>query len=628
MKLLFELKRRNVLRVGAAYIVMAWLVIQVVETILPAFGFGDSIVRYATIAAIVGIVPVLIVSWAFELTPEGLKKDSEIDPAASIAPKTGKTLDRIIMVVLALAVAYFGFDKFVLTPARDAAEAERLAAQIDDAREQGRTEALIESFGDNSIAVLPFVNMSPDPEQDYFSDGISEELLNLLARIPELRVISRTSAFAFKGQDISIVDVAEQLNVAHVLEGSVRKSGDRLRITAQLIDARSDTHLWSETYDREMGDIFTIQDNIAAVVVDRLKLEILGDEPVARAVDPRAYELVLQARPLSRSGNAEKIEEAIALYQEALLIDPDYVAAWDELAYSYDGMTSIGALPVDEGLLLARRATERALELDPDFAPSHAQLAWMSMYYDSDLQAAADHLERAQALDPDKLATLGVSAALLNSLGRVQEALRIYQWILARDPLRLGVLHNTSRTLFMADRLDEASQYWSELLRLSPDQRGTHYFIGLSMFYQGKLEAALAAFDLESYELLRVAGRAMAFHKLGRIDEHEAELGRLVDEWGDEAATAIARVHASAGRVDPAIDWLHRAVDAGRGGQIAPADPGYEALRDSPRWNDLLGRIDRTPAQLDAIEFEPQLPVMCARGIDCPQPKDRDTLSI
>ena len=236
MSLFNELKRRNVFRVAAAYVVVAWLAI--------------------------GFIPSLIFAWAFEITPEGLKKDSDVDRSRSISPQTGKKLDRIIMVVLALALGFFAFDKFVLSETREASIAE-------EARQEGRSEALVESYGDKSIAVLPFVNMSEDADNEYFSDGISEELLNLLAKIPELRVISRSSAFFFKGKDIKITDVARELNVVHILEGSVRKAGKQVRITAQLIDAHSDTHLWSETYDRELDDIFAIQDEIAGAVVAR-----------------------------------------------------------------------------------------------------------------------------------------------------------------------------------------------------------------------------------------------------------------------------------------------------------------------------------------------------------------------
>ena len=259
MTLFAELKRRNVFRVGAAYVVAAWLLIQVAETIFPLFGYGDTPARIVVLVLAVGFIPALIFAWAFELTPEGLKKESEVDRSQSITPHTAKKLDRVIMVVLALALGYFAFDKFVLDPQRESAKDEQVAGQVEEARQAGRTEALVESYGDKSIAVLPFVNMSSDAEQEYLSDGISEELLNLLAKIPELRVISRSSAFSFKGKDIAIPEIARQLNVAHILEGSVRKSGNTLRITAQLIEARSDTHLWSETWDRPLDDTTNVR---------------------------------------------------------------------------------------------------------------------------------------------------------------------------------------------------------------------------------------------------------------------------------------------------------------------------------------------------------------------------------
>ncbi len=608
MELLSELKRRNVLRVAAAYIVTAWLIIQVIETILPAFGFGDSIVRYATIALMIGLVPVLVLSWVFELTPEGIKKDSEVVRGDSIAPQTGRTLDRIIMVVLALGLTYFGFDKFVLGPAREATLAGQMAEQIDAAREAGRSEALIESFGDHSIAVLPFVNMSSDPEQEYFSDGISEELLNLLAQIPELRVISRSSAFAFKNKDINIVEVGRQLNVAHVLEGSVRKAGDRIRITAQLIEARSDTHLWSQTYDRTLGDVFAIQDEIAAVVVDRLALEILGNQPESTPVDPMAYELFLEARHLSRSGSAAGLDAAIDLFQQALVIDPDYVAAWDHLAATYDNQVVFGLVPVEEGALLARKATERALELNPDYAPAHTELAWIAMFYDSDLAAAARHLERAQQLDPDNVSALGVAAILLRSLGRNGEAVVINQHTLIRDPLNTGLLHNTGAVLFSMGRFDEAIDYWRALLKLRPEHIGTHYFIGLGLLYQGNPEPALAAFEQEANAALKLAGKALAFHALDRFEDYQSNLDALIDDWGADATTSVARVYATTGRIDSAFEWLDKAIEGGRGSQLDPNDPGYALLRDDPRWLALLERLGKSPAQLEAIEFEVLLP--------------------
>jgi hypothetical protein len=219
MTLFSELKRRNVHRAAAAYAALSWLLIQIAETVLPAFGFGGGTLRAVVLVLVIGFVPAVVLAWAFELTPEGIKREQDLDHRGTLAQRTNRLLGRLIMLLLALALAYFALDKFVLDPARDA---DREAAVA----RQARSEALVESYGDRSIVVLPFVNMSDDPANEYFSDGISEELLNLLAKIPELRVISRSSAFAFKGKDLKLAEIAQQLNVAHVLEGSVRKAGD------------------------------------------------------------------------------------------------------------------------------------------------------------------------------------------------------------------------------------------------------------------------------------------------------------------------------------------------------------------------------------------------------------------
>ena len=359
MSLVSELRRRNVLRVGAAYIVAAWLVIQVVETIFPAFDFGDAAVRIVVIALTIGLIPVLVFAWAFELTPEGLKRDHEVDRSQPIAPHTGKKLDRMIMVVLALALGYFAFDKFVLSESREVTIAE-------EAHQAGRTEALVESYGEKSIAMLPFVDMSSNKDQEYMSDGIAEELLNLLAKIPELRVISRSSAFSYKGMDIRLADVARELNVAHILEGSVRKAGNQVRITAQLVEARSDTHLWSKTYDRTLDDIFAIQDEIAAKVVAQLKVTLLGEVPKIAQTDPEAFALFLQARYLSLQWTPESFEQSNALYEQALAIDPNYAAAWAGMAGNCINQAGWGMRPAAEGYPLAREMLQKALAIDPD----------------------------------------------------------------------------------------------------------------------------------------------------------------------------------------------------------------------------------------------------------------------
>ena len=311
---------------------------------LPAFGLGGA-VRVVIIVLAIGLVPVLIFAWVFELTPEGWKRESEVDRSQSITPQSGRKLDRVIMGVLALALGYFAVDKFVFAPQREHAVAEA-------ARAEGRTESLVKSYGEKSIAVLPFIDLSPDKDQEYFSEGISEELLNLLARIPQLRVISRSSAFSYKGKDVKLAQVAEELNVAHILEGSVRKSGNKVRITAQLIEARSDTHLWSNTWDRELDDIFAVQDEIAAAVVEQLKITLLGQAPKTREVNADAYPLFLEARQLRRQNTRESADRAITLLQQAVALDPDYAAAWVELAAVY--LTQVELWPPVGGVRAAR----------------------------------------------------------------------------------------------------------------------------------------------------------------------------------------------------------------------------------------------------------------------------------
>jgi TolB-like protein len=315
LSLFNELQRRNVFRVGAAYVVGAWLLIQVAETIFPLFGFDDAPARIVVVVLMIGFVPALIFAWAFELTPEGLKKESEVDRTQSIAPNTGKKLDRAIMVVLALALGYFAFDKFVMTPQREseqlAALEEQKTTEVEQARQEGRSQALVESYGDKSIAVLPFVNMSEDRGNEYFADGLSEELLNMMVKIPELRVAARTSSFSFKDKDLTISEIARELNVSHVLEGSVRKSGNKVRITAQLIKADDGFHLWSENFDRTLDDIFVVQDEIASEVTRALEVTLLGKSQTDHRIDPEAYSLGLKGLYFLQQRGKENSEKSV-----------------------------------------------------------------------------------------------------------------------------------------------------------------------------------------------------------------------------------------------------------------------------------------------------------------------------
>jgi TolB-like protein len=351
-----------------AYVVGSWLLIQVTETIFPLFGFGDTPARLVVIVLAIGFIPSLIFSWVFEITPEGLKKDADVDHEKSITQTAGKKLDRIILVVLALALGYFAFDKFVLDPVED----EQIAQS---ARQEGRTAALTESYGDKSIAVLPFANMSSDPEQEYLSDGITEEILNLLVKIPELKVTSRTSVFTFKGQNVDIPAVAKKLGVAHILEGSVRKAGNRVRITTQLIEAGNDVHLWSETYERQLDDIFAIQDDIAKEVVKALKIQLLGEAPLAVSTNIEAYKLYLRGKHFATQGTRESLESSVTAYREAIALDTNFAPPWVGLADVFYTQGSYGFTDMQEAMNASRSAAMRALELDSELAEGWVSLA-------------------------------------------------------------------------------------------------------------------------------------------------------------------------------------------------------------------------------------------------------------
>jgi TolB-like protein/Flp pilus assembly protein TadD len=596
-----EIRRRSVLRVAGLYLVGAWIIVQVAGTVLPMFDAPAWLPRTIVIVLAISFVPALVFAWAFELTPEGLKREKDVDRSTSGAPHTGKVLDRVIMVALALALGVFAFDRFVLSPHRE-------AKQQSAARQAGRSEALVESYGEKSIAVLPFVDMSPNKDQQYFSDGIAEELLNLLAKVPQLRVISRSSAFSFKGKNVEVQEIARRLDVAHILEGSVRKAGNQLRITAQLIDARSDTHLWSETYDRPLDNIFAVQDEIAAAVVAQLKVKLLGAAPQMQAADPQAYALYLQARQLGRQRTPEGFEQSIALYQQALAIDDNYAPAWAGLAESYRRQTSNGRRPIDESVRLARDAAGKALSIDPGFASAHAELGRIAMAFEGDPASAARHLEHALALEPANTDIIASAAVLSASLGRLDTAIALDEYVVTRDPVNPVGHANLGVFYLNAGRFDEAIASSRSAVRLSPGRASAQFQIAMALLMKGDPEGALAAMR-EEPEGWRVIGMPMVLHALGRKAESDAALAQLIRMQESNSAFNIAYVLSFRGEADRAFAWLDKAV--------AYHDPGlseiayteqFANIRGDPRWAPFLRKIGKAPEQLAAIKFDVRLP--------------------
>ena len=606
MQLLHELKRRNVFRVAAAYVVSAWLIIQVAETIFPAFGFSDGAVRAVIITLVIALIPVLVLSWVFELTPEGLKLDKNVDPAQSGSGRTAKMLDRSILVVLVLALSYFAFDKFLLDPARD-------AEQIETARREGRSEAIVATFGERSIAVLPFADMSPGGDQSYFSDGISEELLNLLAGIPEVRVTSRSSAFSFKGQSLSIPEMARRLNVSYILDGSVRKAGDQLRISAQLIEAASDTQLWSKNFDRTLENVFQIQDEIAGDVVEQIKGTLKIFAPEQRKTNPAAYALFLQARHQRRMGTAEGYVEAISLYRQALAIDPNYPPAWDEMAAAYQSQALTGLRPADEGFGLGREAALTAIEIDPDYAPAYDSLGFIAQYYDVDLAMAAGYFKRALELAPRDTGIIGSAGMLLQNIGRLEQGLAPIEYTVAADPLSPGWHYTLGLAYLAVARHQDAIRSFETTLALSPDFSLGYYNLGVALILDGRPAAAVAALQKESRENWRLVGLSMALfadeQQQGVVQPGasaaDVTLAELEQKHSESSPYNIAYVHAYRGDRDAAFRWLEKAVevgDPGVGGILSEAL--FVNLHDDVRWIPFLRRIGRSPEELAKIELQ------------------------
>jgi TolB-like protein/Flp pilus assembly protein TadD len=458
MSLFNELKRRNVIRVAMAYVVAAWLIIQVVETILPAFGYSDVAIRYIVIVLAILFIPILVFSWAFEVTPEGLKREVDVVREHSISRFTGKKIDRIIMVMLALALGYFAFDKFLLDPVEDVQIAE-------SAHQEGRSEALIESYGDKSIAVLPFVNMSSDPEQEYFSDGLTDTLIHGLAQVSGLRVTAKTSSFYFKGMNVDIREIARKLNVSTILEGSVQKSGNRVRITAQLIEAHSDMHLWSKNFDRELEDIFAVQDEIAQEVVRALEVTLLDTEEkrLSQRYQPtlEAYEQLILGRHELGKRTAESLSAAEQHFKQAIEMDPGYALPYVYLADTYGHHLVYGGQVFEEMLRRRQPLINKAMELDPLSGEAHIARAYLHFHQqiktgEEPSITVEEDILRALELSPNYAVAHLQYSDLLRSQGRLEEALAQVRLAAELDPMSPTIQKDIARITWNAGRTEEA----------------------------------------------------------------------------------------------------------------------------------------------------------------------------
>ncbi|MGB7450626.1 MAG: tetratricopeptide repeat protein [Lysobacterales bacterium] len=606
MSLFAELKRRNVFKVAAAYGIVAWLLLQVSDTLVPALHLPEWFNSGVAFVLIIGFPIAVIFAWAFEMTPEGIKKEKDVDRSQSITRVTSQKLNNVIIGVLVLALAYFAIDKFILAPDRAQPGSDRFSQQASDHTEELKEKSALTSveviaqaqteeeptISRQSIAVLPFVNMSSDPEQEYFSDGLSEELLNLLVKIPALHVAARTSSFSFKGQNLEIPEIAARLKVAHILEGSVRKSGDQLRITAQLIQADSGYHLWSETYNRQLDNIFQIQDEIATAVVEALKITLLGEAPKVKETDPQAYQLFLEGRYIAHQISAQQIPKAISLFKRALEIDPEYSTAWAELAYAYMWNSGIGDMSIDEAFELADKAIARALESDPDNAMAYFVKGASKVFNKFNFKEGAEDYRYALQLDPGNAFLIGAMATVTRSMGRLDESIEMYDSALELDPLMPSMRSWQGLAYLYAGRLDEAEEAFLTALSLSPEFSGGHYRLGRALIREGRLDAALAEMEKEKRIYYRATGLAMVYHALGNPDASQSALDELIEVGSNSAAYQVAEVYSFRNEADKAFEWLERAFlirDSGLTSTLG--NPALRGLRTDPRWQPFLEKL-------------------------------------
>jgi TolB-like protein/Tfp pilus assembly protein PilF len=579
-----ELKRRNVIRMAGLYLVGAWLIVQVASTLLPAFGAPAGALRATVILLSLGFPAALAFAWVFELTPDGLKRDADVPPEASIAPQTARRMEHLIVVLLLLAVGYFALDKFVLAPKR---------AQAVAADSRSHSAAPAPRVAGNSIAVLPFVDMSQGKDQEYFSDGLSEQLLNELAQIPGLHVAGRTSSFYFKGRNEDLRTIGKKLNVATVLEGSVAKSGNTLRVTAQLINADDGYHLWSHTYDREFKDVFALQDEIAAAVVEALKLKLLPGQAASagRHVDPQAYNQFLIGRKLGREQSIVGWNKAIQAYRKALAIDPDYAAAHASLA---DLLYEISYFSDDAATVIAKqeaalREAETAVRLDPGLGDAYRVRARIRSETRFDQAGAMTDIRRALQLSPNDSDVLAEAARLFTVSRRFDEAQAVVDKAVELDPLSTDALLSMAELQMARGDWAGARDYFQRILQIAPASNYASSGMVQAWLGDGNPQAALAAIPAGEADARTLYSRALVQHSLGNRQEADRALDEFIARYAAGWAYQIGVVYAWRGEKDKAFEWLERAWLQHDGGllridtepMLAPLwkDPRYPALR-------------------------------------------------
>lgn len=586
---------------GVAYLVASWLLLQITDVLSNLLELPGSAGKLIFVVLVVGFIPALIFSWVYDMTPDGLKRDSGVVADESTDRYTARKLDRITIVLLIIVGGIVVIDRFIPEPgegtASVASEGEILPAEI--APQQPPASVTV-SDDRQSVAVIPFVNMSDDESNEYFSDGISEELLNVLVRVQSLRVPSRTSSFTFKGSDKKLFEIGRELGVEHVLEGSVRKAGDRIRVTAQLIEVATDTHLWSETYTRELDDIFAVQDEIARAIVDALQLTLSGDDRQSLSAhstsNAKALDEYMIGRHLWNQRTPRSLQAAIVHLKTAIELDPEFDDAWVALADTYVIAPEYIAGTVDQYIPLAREAVNQALAINPDSARALATSGYYKATYDYDWKGANADLKRAVMLAPDYALAHMWYGEIFNLLGHLDEALLQLQLARDADPLSAVIRHIPGYFNLWAFRFDQAEVHYMDTLALGgrPFRWTIHNLDVLNTLRGDYDEARRRASQLAEMEGFDPAA------DLARIDAienpalkaHALDLLEQRQDMGD-SVFGKALQYTLLGEYESAIDSLEKSLAAGDPYAVAMNYMRiFDPMREDPRFQAMLKEMN------------------------------------
>jgi TolB-like protein/Tfp pilus assembly protein PilF len=620
MSLIAELRRRNVFKVTTAYLALGWVVIESGGTVASVLRLPDWSSSFLFWLGLAGLPFVIVFAWVFELTPEGLQRTREVDPTQSITPLTSRRLDYVIIALLLVAIGFFAAERFLprseppAVPVSTATTSDEVVGRASARQDHvvglqpdvqhaaqpsvppGAQPAAALAPDDKSIAVLPFVNMSSDKEQEYFSDGMSEELLNLLAQAHDLKVIARTSSFAFKGKDVPIAEIARQLNVAHVLEGSVRKAGNTVRITAQLIRAADSVHLWSETYDRPLDDIFSVQSEIAKSIAQALQIRLAGGELDRRkggTQNLEAFELYLRAASSNAQNTKSSLEAATRCLEQAIALDPHYGAAMVLLETVIHNAADGGHVGVREAYARSRKLAATALESSPDLASAHAALQYIHTAFDWDWSAAETEGRLALDIDPADATALNSAGVLSYSLGQWSDAERQLLAALERNPLDSFTIWNLGFTYYGAGRFGESERVLRRLLEMQPAFGWARIDLGKILLVQHKTEEALAVVQQERDEGARIKLLPILLHASGRLAEADQAAKAQISRWADTGAYFVAMTYAYRGDHDQAMVWLERAYAQKDTWLICIlGEHLFSSMSDDPRFKAFLRKMN------------------------------------